>query len=415
VVFFLIRYLVRAFRGEDSSDASLSDEHTALQKSLRAKKKKTVTAVTVTALLVVAALFCMDVAGVFNSSHPFESGARLEADRESEILWHDLDLAEGYEDLVTETPFALGDAVRGPAGPEQYFYRSYGSYPYIDGSTVCVPMAIHFAMQHLDLSKDDATRFCEGFTKTGEAYATLIERSVSYQASYGAPDADSEAEAKFYMLWDRPVDLFLGTEPSDAELAMAAASGVQLVKKPVCLDAFVFIVNEDNPVDSLTIDQARGVYSGRITNWSEVGGRNEKIVAFQRNENSGSQTAMENLVMNGENLIEPKYFEEIVGMGQMIESVADYDNGKNSIGYTYRYFLDVIYGNEHIKMLKINGVAPDEANIRDGSYAYATSYYGVIRSGEEDGAGGRFLDWILSDAGQACVKQAGYIAVVDAG
>jgi phosphate transport system substrate-binding protein len=418
VVFLLARYLIRAARGGRSSDTDPSAEQNPPPKPMSAKKKKTIAALIITPIFIVVALFCIDVFGVLDTVHTFEDGGQPEVDQESRLSWDEQDFIKDYEDFVTETPFALGGVVKGPygsAGSVEEFYQSYGSYPYIDGSTVCIPMAMDFAMQHLDLSKDAAADFCEKFTKTEDAYANLIERSVSYQAFYYAPSADSEASSEFEMLWDRPVDLFLGTGPSDEELAMAAANGVELIQKPVCLDAFVFIVNEDNPIDSLTTDQARGIYSGRIRNWSEVGGRDEEIVAFQRDKNSGSQTAMETLVMKGEKLIEPKLFEEITGMGEMIEGVADYDNGKNSIGYTYRYFLDVMYGDEQIKMLKIDGTAPDETNIRDGSYVYATYYYGVIRGEDADGTGGKFLDWILSDVGQDCVRQAGYIPVNDVG
>ena len=65
------------------------------------------------------------------------------------------------------------------------------------------------------------------------------------------------------------------------------------------LDGFVFLVNKENKVDSLTLEQIQKIYTGEITNWSNVGGENEEIVAYQREANSGSQNLMEKMVMQG--------------------------------------------------------------------------------------------------------------------
>ena len=98
---------------------------------------------------------------------------------------------------------------------------------------------------------------------------------------------------------NHPVDLIIVTEPSDEEIEMAKKYNIEMLIKPVCYDAFVFITHKDNPVDNLTIEEIQKIYSGQITNWKEVGGNDEKIRAYQREENSGSQTAMEKLVMQG--------------------------------------------------------------------------------------------------------------------
>ncbi|MDR2610134.1 MAG: substrate-binding domain-containing protein, partial [Clostridiales Family XIII bacterium] len=252
---------------------------------------------------------------------------------------------DDYKDIVTDTPFKLGDKIKFSYNNDDYGYtpseleeinssyrQLYGSYPYIDGSTVCIPMAIEFAMQHLDLPQEYATLFCYSFSKTATAYVNLIEKRSAYDVYL-----PNGAFTEISMIIDRPVDLFLGTEPSDDELALAKKNNVELVKKPVCMDAFIFVVNKDNPVDSLTVEQIRDIYSGKITNWKEVGGNDEKIISFQREKNSGSQTAMENLVMKGTPMVSPQKEEIETAMGELIESVADFDSGKASIGYSYLY------------------------------------------------------------------------------
>jgi len=89
--------------------------------------------------------------------------------------------------------------------------------------------------------------------------------------------------------------------------------------------------------------------------------------------------------------------------------VAEYKVYEASIGYTYKFYIDTLYKNENIKILRIEGISPDEENIRAGRYPFTTCYYGVIRAGDENSSGGRFLDWMLSAEGQRCIKQAGYI------
>lgn len=182
-----------------------------------------------------------------------------------------------------------------------------------------------------------------------------------------------------------------------------------MIIRPVCYDAFVFITHKDNPVDSLTIDQIQKIYSGEITNWKEVSGDDAKIVPYQREENSGSQTAMEKLVMKGIPMLSPDTVKVEVGMGELVDAVAEYKNSQSSLGYTYQYYIDKLYKNENIKVLLVEGISSKPENLRTGAYPFTTPYYGVIRSGDEQKTGGKFLDWMLSDEGQECIAQAGYV------
>ena len=308
-----------------------------------------------------------------------------------------------WQQIVTDSPFKLGE-MTSITDKHGYVnkYCDKGTYPYIDGSTVCVPMAVEFARQHLGFEDSTANEFVL-FSTTHYAYENLM---------------DPMNQTEFYVHHNfganinlKGVDLVIATEPSDEEIAQAESLGVTLKKTPVCYDAFVFITHKDNPVENLTVEQIKKIYTGEITNWKEVGGKNEKIRAFQREKNSGSQTAMENLVMGGADMIDPIEVKVIEGMGMLVDAVAEYENETASLGYTYRYYIDTLYKNDNIKTISINGIAPTNENIRSGYYPFTTSYYGVIREGDENKIGGQFLDWILSDEGQKCVAQAGYITL----
>ncbi len=311
---------------------------------------------------------------------------------------------EGWQRIVTGSRFTLGEKTELKTVNGQTLYEmAYGLYPSIDGSTVSVPMVMEFARQHLPLSEEDLTGFVF-LSTTHHAYEHLIRRTANGSPMVASQNAAMDAA--------HPVDLIIVTGPSDDELAMAAEYGVTLVQKPVCYDAFVFITHADNPVQSLTVEQVRGIYSGEITNWQQVGGPDTDIMAYQREENSGSQTAMLNLVMQGKELVaEPNYVTD--SMSGLVQRVGNYENSMNSLGYTYKYYIDTLYKDEAIKTLAIEGVAPTNANLRSGAYPFTTNYFGIIRAGEEGGPGGLFLDWMLSEEGQRCIQQAGYIPMTE--
>ncbi len=311
---------------------------------------------------------------------------------------------ENWRKIVEASPFTLGDIeekTNEDGWVEQYSIGS--TYPTIDGSTVCVPMAVEFARQHLGFGDEDVRDFVD-FSTTHYAYENLITAAELYGAfTYNG---------KYMTDYKRDsVDLVIATHPSDEELKMAEESGIELVMKPVCFDAFVFITHKDNPVESLTVQQVKDIYSGKIKNWKDVGGNDEKIRAFQREKNSGSQTAMERLIMGGADMIDPIEVKVIEGMGELVDAVAEYENNTASLGYTYRYYIDNLYKNDEIKTIAIEGIYPTDENIRSEAYPYTTNYYGVIRKEDEKGRGGRFLEWILSEEGQKCVGQAGYITM----
>ncbi len=317
--------------------------------------------------------------------------------------------AADWQRIVENSSFQLGEKkleeswIGGDGKRINDYSISYGSYPHIDGSTVSIPMAVEFARQHLNLTDEDARSFVS-FNTTPHAYEYLITKETD--SGYGWIESqDAHLED------DHAADLIIVTEPSRQDLDLAKQNNVELVVKPVACDAFVFITHINNPVDSLTLEQVRDIYSGKITNWLEVGGNNEPIVAYQREEESGSQTTMLSLVMKETAMLPPETVTVIHGMGSLIDAVAEYQNHKSSIGYTFRYYIDNLYKNPDIKILKIDGVSSDAENLRSETYPLTTPYFGVIRASDVDKTGGLFLDWMLTDEGQRCIQQAGYVPV----
>lgn len=205
------------------------------------------------------------------------------------------------------------------------------------------------------------------------------------------------------------VDIIFVAGPSERQLQEAERRGLKLTLTPIGREAFVFFVNAKNPIKNLTVEQIQGIYSGRITNWKEVGGKNEKIRAFQRPDDSGSQTALENL-MGDVPLMEPPKEDIVDGMGGIIERTSNYHNYKNAIGYTFRFFSNEMVQNGKIRHLEINGVFPEKETIRSGKYPLAAEFY-AITAGTDNPNVEKLLKWILSEQGQALVEKTGYVPV----
>ncbi|WP_231688003.1 PstS family phosphate ABC transporter substrate-binding protein [Bacillus sp. FJAT-18017] len=211
----------------------------------------------------------------------------------------------------------------------------------------------------------------------------------------------------FERLVNGEVDVFFGAQPSQAQKELAERSDKELVMTPIGKEAFVFFVNSKNPVNNLTTDQIKGIYSGKITNWSKAGGNDDKIIAFQRPEDSGSQTIMQ-VVMGDTPLMNPLK-EEIMGMGDLIEEVANYRNYKNSLGYSFRFFATGMNPNKEIKLISVDGIEPSEENIRSGKYPFVVNLYAVTLKDNPNKNLKPFLEWMEGPQGQYIVGEIGYV------
>ena len=211
----------------------------------------------------------------------------------------------------------------------------------------------------------------------------------------------------FERLIEGDVDLFFGARPSADQLAYAAEQGMELEITPIGREAFVFFVEEDEPVDGLTQDQLRAIYHGDVTDWSQVGGRAGEIAAFQRPAGSGSQTMME-YFMGEVSLKEPQTYETVGSMEGVIRHVAQYASQRGALGYSFRYFIQGLSQEKGVKLLAVDGVTPDLAHIEDGSYPLTVPLCLVTRKDDPNPNVGKMIDFFLCLDGQTLVRETGY-------
>ena len=276
----------------------------------------------------------------------------------------------------------------------------------------------------LTLSEDALLRL-DGATALYPVYAGFVQ-AVYPQGEYplyaatedgcGLVTCSGTVDA-YQRLIQGDTDLIFVAAPSQEQLDMAAQAEVELHLTPIGREAFVFFVNSKNPVEGLTVEEIQGIYTGQITNWSQVGGKNQSIRPFQRQENSGSQSALLRL-MEGLPLIEPEQEDRISGMGGIIRDVADYRNYSNAIGFSFRFYASEMEANDQIRLLALDGVPPAKETIRDGSYPISDSFYAVTAAStgqpdprESDPQLDAFLRWILSEQGQRIIEDSGYVGI----
>lgn len=281
-------------------------------------------------------------------------------------------------DLYAYQPFAEGSKAAELDGPASY--RIESDPPRIDGATALYPLMAAFAQAVYPEQEYDVYGSAVQSSNTVYAYASLIKGEA---------------------------DIVFAAHPSEEQLKMAREAGKELKLTPIGREAFVFFVQADNPVQGLTLQDVRDIYSGRVTNWWEVGGKDSHIRAFQRPEGSGSQTALQRL-MQGETLMKPPQEDVAAGMGGIIEQTADYRNYPNALGYSFLYFATEMVGNGEIRLLSIDGVMPNRETIASGEYPLTSEFYAVTTTDTEHPQVASFIDWILSDEGQQLVERTGY-------
>lgn len=273
------------------------------------------------------------------------------------------------------------------AGPLSPPPLSADQFPRLDGSTATLPIsqALCQLITGADPLKADTAVV---HTKTSSAYWNLL---------YAQSPEDGP-------------DLVIAYEPSPDVKEAMARQGDPLILKPIGRDALVFMANQSNPLSSLTEEQLVDIYTGALTNWSQAGGKDLAVTAFQRPAGSGSQSLMEKLVMDGRPMADAPKEYVISEMGELLESVAAYDNTGGALGYSVYYYARNMYRKPELKFMAVNGVSPSPKTIRDGSYPYVNDFYAVIRKDEPADSPARILfDWLTSDDGQALINGLGYV------
>ncbi len=256
-----------------------------------------------------------------------------------------------------------------------------GSTLKMDGSTSTIPLEVAFRTGYYGESKEIATE------------------TVVHNTTYGS----------FYNLQEGKCDLIFTTPLSAAQREEAKNRGIDLAEVPICMEAFVFVINANNPVEELTVQQLKDIYSGKITNWKDVGGNDAPIEAFQRNLTSGSQNYMM-LFMGDTPLMEPSTEIVPATMEGLVDVLANYDNALNSIGYSvYSYAANMYVDAGKIKFIKVNGIAPTPETMGDLTYPLLNYNYAIYDKNNSNPEIKEMVDWIISEEGQQAVMEGGYV------
>ncbi len=299
------------------------------------------------------------------------------------------------------------DYIRHPSDDPQFtgiFGINLQNFPRLDGSTSARALALVSSYKLLGLSY---------------FWIRLVEElSVDFSRE-GIPDElwstiqgvvqTSQTHGAFTNLIDGRADVILTHRTmSPDERAYADARGVTLLEAPVAFDSFVFVVNRDNPVRSLTAAQIRDIYTGRITNWSEVGGPDLEIMVFTRPRNSGSEEIFRTLVMRGE---EPARFPE-AAIGVMAFVFREVKENRGAICYSFGNYKDVIAEtpDSEVPTIAVDGVFPTVENVRSGAYPFISQVHVAVRSGIPHGSMTMQLyQWFQSDRARSTIAECGFI------
>jgi len=268
--------------------------------------------------------------------------------------------------------WGCGDSLR-PDGtmPVEDYPLTQGSNP-----TRIISERIFTRFTGLDDTKGDYYKICH--TGTSEAYRDFL-----------AEDSD--------------IEMLIAQQPDpETEKAMDA-----YFFKPIAKDALVFITNIDNPVDSLTLEQVKDILSGAVTNWQQVGGKDEAINFFRRNETGGSQILLDKYVLQGGTLKEVPRDHIANDMRVMSQYVAEKSANGATFGYTTYYFAEYSGRRPDIKTIKINGIQAEYESIKNNTYPIISQIFMGVK--EMDTSAGRIYQWISTSDGQALIKDTGYV------
>jgi len=212
------------------------------------------------------------------------------------------------------------------------------------------------------------------------------------------------------------VDIANASRPmKDKEIEEAQANGIEPIEHVVAIDALAVIVNLDNPVSELTLPQLADMYTGRITNWKEVGGNDAAIILLSRETNSGTHVYfLDEVVRLGEKENEDIFAPQTLLMPSSVGITSELRRNPNAIGYDGLGYVDP----EHEKILSIAVdaespfVPPSPQTASAGEYPLSRNLF-MYTSGEPTGVLAEYLNWIFSADGQQIVANLGFVSLTE--
>jgi phosphate transport system substrate-binding protein len=240
----------------------------------------------------------------------------------------------------------------------------------IKGSTTVLPIAQACAEVFMDQNADISISVQGG--GSGVGIASLIDGTCNI--------ADAS----------RPI--------KDKEIVTAKENGINPVANVVARDAIAVVLHPSNDIDGLTLDQIKAIYTGEISNWSDLGGANQEIVVISRDSSSGTFETFNELALDDERVRPDALLQ--ASNSAVATSVA---NTPGAIGY-----VGLGYVNEKVKAIAVDETMPSKQTVNSGDYALARPLF-MYTDGEPEGAVKEFLDFVMSAEGQKLVEENGYI------
>ena len=292
-----------------------------------------------------------------------------------------------------------------------YFVFTTGSFKKVENNNTT---NVDNTTESVVLTQEELPRIgCSGITKQ---LSTAVIKDFTQEENLVDNVLDVEStEEGFNQLLKDEVDVLISTYPTTDVLTLAKANGIDLEITPIAKDGFVFFTNASNTVDSLKVSDIQKIYTGQIKNWSQIGGDNIDIKAFQSPENSSVQNEMISSVMKNLEMVgAPKDIFYAKGYGEISDLIATYDNTEGALGYSYYYATKILYDtdakvNNTIKILKLNGVMPSYDTIKKNDYPIISNYYLIRNKNNQSESLNIFTEAVLSERGKNVIKEAGYV------
>ncbi len=221
----------------------------------------------------------------------------------------------------------------------------------------------------------------------GEAFETETGISVTYNPTGSGSGIKAVAAGS--------CDIGLSSRNLKEEEKSQGLTGTVLA-----YDGIAIIVNPENVVDDLDVDTIAKIYTGEISNWSEVGGNDAEIVLIGREAGSGTRDGFESITGTSDKC---KYRQELTSTGDVITTVSQ---NPDAIGYA-----SVASVKDTVKAVKVGGVEANEATIKDGSYVVQRPFVLVTKNDTKlSSAAQKFFDYITSDKARTAISSAGVVA-----
>lgn len=200
----------------------------------------------------------------------------------------------------------------------------------------------------------------------------------------------------------------IGNSDIFAEEKLTADVAKTVVDHKVCVVSFAPVVNDKVTIDNLTKDQLVSIFTGKVTNWKEIGGPDMKIVVINRPKSSGTRATFKKRALNNMDEVEGKALTED-SSGQVKKTI---ETTEGSIGYLASSYTNNEANLTGIKVLKFNGIAMTPATVADGTYPIA-SYEHMYTKAEATGLAKDFIDYMTSADNKALISKLGYIPISD--